>query len=68
MCIGCENNEPNFKHVVTTCRVCELIDNDLTPKPVDYCDFCKAYICEPCWTNPIRRAEAALLNFMKPTT
>lgn len=29
-----------------TCDVCKLLDGDIRPKKVTYCDFCGANICE----------------------
>jgi len=42
------------------CDVCRLIDGDLTRKSVTYCGFCKAWMCEKCRKDPIRRARAVL--------
>lgn len=54
----------DFAKVKTICRVCELLDNDTNNKPVTYCELCKAYICEGCYSSPIRRANAAILNLI----
>lgn len=45
------------------CKVCQLLDNDNTEKPVSWCDVCKAYICKSDTANWVRRAEAATLNW-----
>ena len=57
-CTGCGNNS----NVLMPCRVCELIDNDSTPKRVKYCNLCGAYICKDDETNVLRRAKAALID------
>lgn len=64
-CAVC-NPQKGFKTFTMPCRVCEIVDKDSSIKWVDYCSLCKAYICEPCWNNPIRRAKAALLNYLLP--
>lgn len=47
------------------CKVCELLDNDITPKPVTYCEMCKEYLCEPCEKDWIRRGLAAIKQKVK---
>jgi len=42
------------------CRVCELLDNDKSKKPVTYCEPCDAWICENCEPDLIRRGKALL--------
>lgn len=41
------------------CDVCRLVDGDVRPKLVKWCNVCKAWICSPCSWNPVRRAIAA---------
>jgi|VirMetMinimDraft_7_1064189.scaffolds.fasta_scaffold44709_2 hypothetical protein len=47
------------------CRVCELIDNDTTLKEVEYCELCKANICNECKPNLLKRGKAAIKEQMK---
>jgi hypothetical protein len=47
------------------CKVCELIDNDKSIKPIIFCEFCNANICKSCEPNLLRRAKAMLLNLKK---
>ena len=63
MCVTCNSKDVNFSLVATTCRVCELIDNDTRNKPAAFCEFCGAYICQPCWDNAVRRAHATALDW-----
>lgn len=37
------------------CKVCALLDNDLTNKRVSLCDFCGVMICEKCMPDIERR-------------
>jgi hypothetical protein len=46
--------------VVRHCDVCVLLDGDKTPKPVQYCRLCDAFMCDPCRKNKWRRAGAAV--------
>ena len=64
MCFLCNDKPLNFSLVFTTCRVCEMLDGNKSNKPVSFCDFCKSYICKDCWYNPVRRAAAALKNWI----
>ena len=42
------------------CKVCDLLDNDKTIKPVIWCNFCNAAMCEPCERNWYRRGLAMI--------
>ena len=47
------------------CRVCELLDNDSTPKATaKWCGLCGTFICEECRGNPARRALVAVAHKM----
>lgn len=64
MCTNCGSGTTlNFTLVFNPCKVCQLIDNDNKSKGVVFCDLCGAYICEPCYSNPVKRAAAAAMNF-----
>ena len=43
------------------CKVCELVDDDLSTKDVFYCSGCRAYICLACRPNFLKRAKAVIL-------
>lgn len=45
--------------VIDACDACILLDNDYTPKLVQYCRICDAWLCAPCAHSPWRRAQAA---------
>lgn len=47
------------------CKVCELLDEDISHKIVNYCDLCKQYLCKPCEGNLLRRARAMLKHKVK---
>ena len=53
----------NFNGVIHTCKVCELVNGDKTPKRVTWCDKCSAYICKECFDDWPKRAKAAALNY-----
>ena len=55
-------------NVIATCDVCRLNNNDLTAKPVTWCNECNAYICKDHWGNWIARGEAATRNVIKKIT
>lgn len=42
------------------CDVCRIVDKDETVKLCQFCTSCKAWICDTCRSNPIRRTHAAL--------
>ena len=44
------------------CRVCELVNDDTTSKPVVWCDICKAYICKEHNNDWIARPKAAAIE------
>lgn len=58
----CTNCDSDFSNIQMPCKVCELIDKDVTEKMVWYCDTCKAYICKPCLRDGVRRAKAAVIS------
>lgn len=65
MCTNCGNGSKlNFTLTFATCKVCELVDGNKAQKGVVFCDTCGHYICEACWSNPIRRGIAALKNII----
>jgi len=47
------------------CKVCEILDNDKTIKSGNWCEMCKAFICDKCETNWIRRGMAAIKEKIK---
>lgn len=49
-------------HQIGPCDACRLIDGDFSPKHVQYCKVCDAYLCDRCRPNPWRRAKAAVLR------
>jgi hypothetical protein len=42
------------------CDVCRLVDGDLSVKLCDWCQSCKAWICQKDWNNWPRRSLAAI--------
>jgi hypothetical protein len=40
------------------CDVCRLVDGDTGSKLVEYCNICKAWICDACRKNWPRRMQA----------
>lgn len=46
--------------VVASCDACRLIDRDDSPKLVQYCKICNAWLCDSCRASPWRRAKAAV--------
>lgn len=51
---------PGF--VMGVCDVHRLLEGDTTLRPVAYCKFCNANLCQPCSKSPLRRARAAALK------
>ena len=56
---------PNFSSAsdgssLQTCEVCRRLDHDSSLKPCKFCSICKAWICDYCRGNVIRRARAML--------
>lgn len=45
--------------MIGTCDACLLLDGDYTAKIVSWCGACKAWLCDRCYWNPFRRAQAA---------
>lgn len=44
------------------CRVCELLDSDISVKKTYFCKVCEATICYQCRPNMWRRAKAMLMD------
>lgn len=53
------NNQPEPPPVIDACDACILLDNNYTPKLVQYCRLCDAWLCDVCRNSPWRRAQAA---------
>jgi hypothetical protein len=51
--------------MIAVCKVCELVDNNTTPKEVVYCETCKEYICKDCEPNWYRRGIAMIKSKLK---
>lgn len=51
---------PEYK--IGVCRVCYLLDKDKSLKPVFFCNFCKAWICDKCKKRYDRRALASIID------
>ena len=65
--MSCKNcGQRDFSKVISICRVCSILDDDITQKPVTFCDICNSYICASCITDWGRRAKAAALNWLNP--
>jgi hypothetical protein len=45
---------------VGICEVHRRLDGDTTPRWVEWCGACQAWICATCWSDWWRRARAAL--------
>jgi hypothetical protein len=58
--MGYFNNAPAPPPSVGECDACVLVDNDYTPKVVEYCSICNAWLCGECRKSPWKRAKAAL--------
>jgi hypothetical protein len=54
--------------VARHCDVCFLLDGDVSPKAVLYCNLCDAFMCELCRKNKWRRAGAAIARQMRKFT
>lgn len=68
MCFQCnQQTNLNFSITFATCKVCEIVDEDKRPKGVVFCDTCKVYICQSCWSNGTRRTYAAAINYGQKT-
>lgn len=50
----------------TTCDVCRLLENDVSPKNCAYCNLCDSWICESDLPRWGRRARAALKRHLEP--
>ena len=55
--MSCKSCQGKTKYV-TACKVCELVDGITELKETKYCKTCKAYICENCQTDILKRAKA----------
>ena len=66
ICKTCGGNQPlNFSTIKAVCRVCELLHNDKGEHFVEYCELCKAYICQHHWNDWVSRGLAALKELVK---
>jgi hypothetical protein len=52
----------NPKFETRPCDVCRLVDGDVTPKQVEWCNFCKAWLCDNDKWNLPRRAKAMTIR------
>lgn len=57
-CKDCTSNA----NIIMPCKCCELVNGDTTPKPVRWCESCKAYICVSCEPETLKRLLAAAIN------
>lgn len=48
--------------------MCDLLDGDRSPKPVIYCGFCDAWLCDRCKQDMARRARAAAARVVQKVT
>ena len=53
--MACNNCGTNINGV---CKVCELLESDLSVKVVKYCNLCGVYICNDCNKDFKRRWKA----------
>jgi len=60
---GCGGN-CKWNHIMP-CKVCELNNNDSTPKKVCWCDLCKAYICKEHINDAPERIIAVVKTIVK---
>lgn len=64
------NNSASSTSVRTApCEVCAKLDGDLSPKLVEYCPTCKAWICARCqrdWTRRLQAAAIKSLGWLRP--
>lgn len=60
--IGCTSCTGETSNITMPCNVCELVDKDVTPKMVWWCDLCEAYICKECLPNDVKRIKAAAIS------
>ena len=60
---GCGQSVESTTRTLEICRVCELVDNDSGQKEVEYCEYCKNYICKHCATDWPKRAIAASIEW-----
>lgn len=64
-CQGCgKNGMVDFVHF-TPCKVCEILDKDMSNKWCAWCNECCAHICQDDWDNKIRRGAAAVITAFK---
>lgn len=60
--MGCRDCGTANEYNIGVCRCCELVDKDTGQKEVNWCTFCKAFICRPCSENYPKRAQAFFLD------
>lgn len=66
MCCGNENLvKSNIKTIQGVCKVCELVDKDLSIKDVSYCDPCNVWMCINCQGDLVKRGEAIIIAVSK---
>lgn len=46
------------------CRVCALLDYDVSPKQVYWCEACHSWMCAACRGDWWRRAQAVLIGWL----
>lgn len=54
-CKGCDKKKAKY---IMPCKVCELIDGNVSKKNVYFCKECRAYICFDCDKDYVKRAKA----------
>lgn len=57
--MGYVTNQTQPTPDVGQCDACALIDHDTSPKLVQFCKLCNAWLCDTCRASPWRRAKAA---------
>ena len=46
--------------MITICKVCDIMDENIIPKECEWCDTCSAFICKECKPNLIKRGLAMI--------
>lgn len=64
-CANCGRWGEDSTDTRMACRVCELIDDDVSIKRVKWCSDCKAHICQECWNDIPRRVAAFAKNVVE---
>lgn len=49
------------------CEVHRLVHGDTTIRLVKWCELCKAFVCDDCRPNILKRATAAALRLLETT-